>query len=1034
MPHSTETFYNFNDYFTSGLMAEPNAIYLQYFENPSDEKPMSLTYGQVHAISTNLAYKLDQEYGIKGKPVAFLGNHGVHFGLYLLALLKLDCRTLLISPRNSESAMVHLLETTETKVLLHMERFSQISTTVCNQIDNTRAHCVPVFDAQSKILLKTPIKEFGPSNSNDRADLKKTAIICHSSGTTGHPKPIQLNHNFLISFAQLCAEIFKSISNMQLLSLAPLFHVMGLMFICPPSAKGTYIFTCDFPPLGNTIEETIRRTNANCSVTPPLLLEQLANRIERGEADMSLLKRLKLSTYGGAALQRTVGKYLLDQGLNPKPVYGATEYGAVGWGDTDPNWKDFDYMKIWIPTDWYHLEDWNNEEGVKQLIISSTCPNLAVGVSNRPDGSYATKDLFRQHPKRPDYWQLIGRADDTLIMSNGEKTNPIPIEAAIRNYHPVIQNCAVVAHDRPATAALIQLNVKVAMTIAIEDILKIVEAAVDNANSNAPSHSRLVYPDMVTVLPMKDELPASDKGTILRKKVETNYQQLIDNLYDRFLNSEDAEAEPGNGSKLDLDPDTVSKFLNSTLSELLRKKPSEIDAKENVFDQGMDSLLAIQLRNSIVKRVKKVPNNFVFQYSTVETMTRALCSDAAAQDVKDSYEETKVLLKKYLRRIDEDMPKPAQSYHKNIKNPVGEIVVTTGATGSLGAMILRDLLKNPSVKKVYALVRGTNGLTRLTKTFKDRNLDTQLLSSGKLNVLPLDQAKPKLGLTDEQYSQVQSEATMICHCAWLVDFLQPVSYYEKECIVGLMNFINLAYRKGQDAMRLHFISSVSASMAMKGNVEEKPLPEDPSCGAPMGYAQSKFIAEHMLKYLADNKNMPTYVLRVGQMSGDTVEGYWNLTEQYPLMVVGGALHMKKMPTMASEIDWIPHDTSATSICEIMFKTANDQPSATESIFHIVNPNRVSWSTFLQSLRDNGLQFEEVSPEEWVSSLSKDEKNPAYKLISFYQDMFTSLAMPIWLTERTASVSQTLKMAPKLNSNLVAKYLKYWRSALSVSQQ
>lgn len=28
--------------------------------------------------------------------------------------------------------------------------------------------------------------------------------------------------------------------------------------------------------------------------------------------------------YGGAALQRKVGQYLLDQGLNPKTAYGAT--------------------------------------------------------------------------------------------------------------------------------------------------------------------------------------------------------------------------------------------------------------------------------------------------------------------------------------------------------------------------------------------------------------------------------------------------------------------------------------------------------------------------------------------------------------------------------------------------------------------------------------------------------------------------------------------------------------------------------------
>ncbi|KAM3589820.1 hypothetical protein VKS41_000674 [Umbelopsis sp. WA50703] len=608
------------------------------------------------------------------------------------------------------------------------------------------------------------------------------------------------------------------------------------------------------------------------------------------------------------------------------------------------------------------------------------------------------------------------------------------MEVTIRSHHPVIRNCAVLGQDRPATAALVQLNVQVAMTMAIQDILNIVEEAVDAANSSAPSHSRLVYPDMVYVLPMKDELPITDKGTLLRKRVELQYKQLIEDMYQRFIdNPEDSGSGKPSGSKLDMDPNTISNFLNLTISDLLRKKPSEIDADVNVFDQGMDSLLSIQLRNSIVKQVKMVPNNFVFQNSTVNDMTRALCSDKPGPNAKDSYEETKLLLKKYLGRIDEDMPKPAQSYHRIMQSPDSEVVITTGATGSLGALVLRDLLKNPSVKKVYALVRGSNGITRLKNTFEDRKLDTKLLTSTKLSVLPLDQAHPKLGLTDEQYKQVQSEATMICHCAWMVDFLQPVGYYEKECIAGLLNFINLAYRNGKDAMRLHFISSVSASMAMKNSVEEKPLPDDPTCAVPMGYAQSKFIAEHMLKYVADNKNMPTYVLRVGQMSGDTVVGYWNLTEQYPLMVIGGAIHMKKMPVIQTEIDWIPHDTSAASICEIMFNTANDPPSSEDSIFHIVNPNRVTWSDFLQSLRDNGLVFEEVSAEDWVSSLTKDDKNPAYKLLSFYQDMFSSLALPVWLTTKTGSVSQTLKSAPKLNSNLVSKYLQYWSVALASSQ-
>lgn len=36
-------------------------------------------------------------------------------------------------------------------------------------------------------------------------------------------------------------------------------------------------------------------------------------------------------------------------------------------------------------------------------------------MSNRPDGSYATKDLFLRHPHIPNAFRFIGRADDTLV-------------------------------------------------------------------------------------------------------------------------------------------------------------------------------------------------------------------------------------------------------------------------------------------------------------------------------------------------------------------------------------------------------------------------------------------------------------------------------------------------------------------------------------------------------------------------------------------------------------------------------------------
>lgn len=36
--------------------------------------------------------------------------------------------------------------------------------------------------------------------------------------------------------------------------------------------------------------------------------------------------------------------------------------------------------------------------------------------SNRPDGSYATGDLYTPHSAKPNVWRYIGRGDDVVVM------------------------------------------------------------------------------------------------------------------------------------------------------------------------------------------------------------------------------------------------------------------------------------------------------------------------------------------------------------------------------------------------------------------------------------------------------------------------------------------------------------------------------------------------------------------------------------------------------------------------------------------
>ena len=54
------------------------------------------------------------------------------------------------------------------------------------------------------------------------------------------------------------------------------------------------------------------------------------------------------------------------------------------------------------------------DDGAYELVCKAGWPKLVV--SNRPDGSFATKDLFIKHPTRPGLLKMVGRVDDTLVL------------------------------------------------------------------------------------------------------------------------------------------------------------------------------------------------------------------------------------------------------------------------------------------------------------------------------------------------------------------------------------------------------------------------------------------------------------------------------------------------------------------------------------------------------------------------------------------------------------------------------------------
>ncbi|GAA5802331.1 hypothetical protein HPULCUR_007795 [Helicostylum pulchrum] len=1028
-------FKSVTNYVTTQCKIHADKDFVSY---PTNNVFKTLTYAEIDLISTNLACEWS-EAAKNAEVVSFISDHNVNYLIAMLALLKLRVTMLSISPRNCEAAIINLLEKTQSKLVITSTKYESIAKASASQVPNVN---LLVIDTAFNIeaLVKKPLhhnyKNLLDTNFSDE-DITKTALIIHSSGSTAFPKPIYLSNKYLFNMLHPFhvnngekGGPSKVDHNDSFLSCTPLFHIFGFFTVFTMlTVGGKAVFLEKLPSSQTEIDYALEYNKCTAICATPVIFEQMISYLKE-KNDFSTVNRLKFGVYAGAPLKAEAGKWLHDHGLNIKNSYGTTEIGACmntnfyskdsNWALISPNQKDDlnNYYCVFESDD-------KSDPTIKHLYIRADSPSMATGVSNRSDGGYDTNDLFREDAKNPGYYVYLGRRDDTLIMENGEKTNPVPMESTIR-MHPIVKQVAVIGQARQCTAALIELNTEHAIRLSPEDIIAEVNEAVKTANMECPGHS-VILPQMIKILPFDQTLPYTDKGNVMRKKSESLYFQVIEKLYKEFLEGPAKNSFTGDKDTSTWTEKEIEDFLvNCTAKVLDIPASSFMDLSQSLFDHGLSSLTSIQLRNSIAEYFGDVPQNFIFEHSSISSMSKALMNtkeENPISQVEKRYQETQELAISYVKKAKDYFPVATNRYDST----QDKVIMLTGVTGSLGSFMLRDLLLDPSVKKVYAMVRGNPDhlKSRLITAFESRFLDISLLEDSRVEVLPMRFNEPFLGFTDEKYFELKNEVTIIQHCAWMLDFNMTVDHYDKECIAPLYNLLKFAYRKA-NPMHVHFISSISASAGYGSIIPEEPLPLDSHVTMPMGYAHSKFVVEVLFNYLTTEKKFPCYIERLGQVCGDSVNGVWNMSEQYPLMFVGGGSIMHKMPDLNTVIDWITVDYAAKVIADIMLRTAYLPANMDQSVYHIVNPNIITWNDVLEAMKDAGMKFDIIPPSEWVDILSKDDANPAFKLMSFYESNFReAFKMPVWETKKTSAMAPLITKSPILDTNLFSKFLTHW---------
>jgi thioester reductase-like protein len=969
-----------------------------------------------------------------GRNVGFLSYSDSHYIWNMLGLMSTNVSPVLLSPRNSIEATISLLKESKSRALIYQGHLEDLAKKIQKEIPDLVL--IPKWIARfPECLTPKEYKLLIPLESQGK-ELEKVSFTLHSSGSTSFPKLVpQLNR--ILHNKGYRASLNKGPLNRKEIIFLPLFHAGGAIstLVTNLYRKKSMILTPDLAPGSHLspkmILDLIQELKPKLLQTLPLIVKEIIEYCEHVDRSQGwdILKTLEILRYGGAQLPKPMIQALFDNEITPLSMFGTTETGIVLSCVPD---KNSEYLIPLTPVKGlkYTLNDHGND--IVELVILKDDPCLSYVKDRDQYGNYPTKDLFQVISRKPLLLSYVSRADDTIIHVNGEKTNPIPMEDKI-NRCPFIERCAILGTGQQMNTLLIQLDIDMFMSSPLPKAISAIKSFVKSANESAPSHSR-IYEEMIYYLPMNSEkkLPVTMKGNLQRSKCtemfEKEIKESVEKMESGYVSDEAREFHISSSANRN----SITYIVKTCLRSIIDKS---FDNNDSFFNNGMDSLSGMRFRNLLKSKI-----------SRLELKVTDIYDNDTAEKLVEFIEFSK-RGKKYNAKSLEDYQKDVDDYIAKYSNlglertftkqsPIEDFhIAITGANGSLGSFMIKSLVEQPKVSKVYALVRAhddNNAKQKLESSFSQRFININSENATKIIPLAVKLHEDQLGLSKEIYESILPKLTHVYHVGWTMNFLKGLEYFD-DCIAASRNLMKLSVLSKCKVI-YNFVSTIGATLPITSTdvfsiPEAKLNTKLANIAACNGYNLSKLITETVSQVWSVDYDIPVHIHRVGQISGDTINGTWNITEHFPLFVKGIQV-MKICPDiLESSVTWIPANIAADAIIEI---GAQDQTSQ-NSFAHILNPLEFNWKIIYNALKTYGVKFEVVPVQDFIHQLKTNvefqnaDVNPLATLTDFFDNTFLSNHEVAFETKLSKKYSPSIANCPALDSDLIMKYLKFWNS-------
>ncbi|KAK7743323.1 putative NRPS-like protein biosynthetic cluster [Diatrype stigma] len=1016
-----------------------------------------VTFFEVATAVNALAQWIHTEIGPSSQfdTIAYMGLSDLRYVAVFLAAVKCGYKVLLPSLRNSAWMNASLLEQTKCSNVLYAPEVETIVEPLLKEREDLRAHKIlPLED-----LIRSGAKHYPYEKEYEEAKWDPILIL-HSSGSTGNPKPIHMNHatfavgdndrnlpsvpgrvnqnwalwdfpakeNFFSAFPAFHLAGFSS------MVMLPIYYSNATLVLAPPNR----------PPTGNMLSEIMDQLTLKSIFCPPIIAEQLVqepNGVEK-------CKDLKFLLYAGGPLSKAAGS-ALSSVTDVCQFYGQTETGAIQ--ALVPKREDWASLE-WHPTQEAIMEP--SIDGTYEMVIKRN-PAL-VGIRsiscNFPNVEiWRTRDLFHQHPTKPNLWTFHGRTDDIIVLSNGEKFNPSPSETHIAA-HPLLNGAMISGQGYPQPSLILEPKDHGIDPQALIDKLW---PTIEEANAQAPGHGRVTRNMTICSSPSKP-FDRAAKGTVIRSTTVKKFEAEIAQLYTDNSNNYGRAIELGTSPDLE----TATKFVKEVVSYAF---PShDITEEDDLFSRGLDSLQTTEIISLLKSGIRSgnpdkdiscISTRIVYENPSIKVLANAVLAHLNSTGASSTPGGGAALsrVQKMERMVDKythNLPPPQE--HENSESS-GVHVILTGSTGTLGTQILVKLLSDPEVASILCLDRSADAKERIMRSLASWS-PPPAIDTSRVSFDQADYGKAGWGLSPSLTSKLRDNTSVIIHNAWKVDFNHSLDSFETVHVQGVRNLVDFA-TKCSSRPRIVFISSVSTvinwgATAGAGTLASSAtdtipelLPPSPATAQELGYAESKAVAERILTSAAAASNIDASIVRIGQIAGPIGPGNsatWNTHEWFPLLLKTSAA-LGKVPDGAAlgQIDWVPSDVVASAIWEIATSAANTAVDGSPlRVFHIVNPKRRPWGELLPGVRARlgADTVGAVTMGEWVGELEKVDTQdkeavmakPAVKILGYFREMvgggYLGAENVVFSTEKARECSRSLAHVGPVRDEWMEKWM------------